>query len=313
MLPEDLPPPSDELLRYLERLNRQHCENEATAHGLLASWRNPDQFPKGVSKPVCAEWRSPDGTTRDAIAVWTPRFFSGSWAYSILDWIEEVCVEDRDAWRYQPTRERYRSILIDFFSSSRPASVFHMVTITPFRLPRKLWTPIGRPALIEVLVPDPPTAPREQPIRTIGLVCPVRIDLSDILWIERGPASKQNQRLVISRADRSFCGRPSIYRRVYEAHQEADATALRDGFVPAVAEASSGGGWTERVWAPMIQLFKIYSSGKTDFINIELSRGSGRLADLRWSSQDIFDIIIHDPHYAQVITEALLRGRKLIR
>ncbi len=276
---------------------------------LLDRWSNPARLPV-LRKPAHCRWASKDGKECHTVIGWSDDAFDRNFIPPILDVIAESCVDDRAAWRYQhPAQSR---IIGDFFSDRRGSSVFNLVTVTPSRVPRGLWKFQGRPSLAEALSPTPRFVPRGEPVKLRGLVSPIDMDLRDWLWADRVGGDARALQLALSRADRMFDGVTSQYYRVYELDRERDADAIVGGSVPAVDEAVVGEGLDTRTEVPMIHLWKLYSTGRIDLINIETSRGSGCLADIRWTSQPLDEFIRQDPYFGAALLELELRGKRLV-
>src|SRR5262249_47925440 len=104
--------------------------------------------------------------------------------------------------------------------------------------------------------------------------------------------------LGLAKATRRFAGAHSTFTRLFEFEREQDADTLVEGVVPAIAATVQPIKGRVRTWAPMVQLWKLASNGVADLINIGMGCDSGRIADIRWTSQLFADLLIHDPYYA---------------
>lgn len=272
----------------------QHEENLQYAKDLVDWWSHP-QRAFTEARPRLHYWRSADGVDSDTVMGWSGGAYDDDWYRAIHEAIGDACVSDREAWMWQASV--MARVFHEFFTpTNRLPAFLNLVSITPSRVPRRLWRSQGRPTLDERLRLLPRLQTHAQPIR-LALADPMALSVAGLLWAERPGARRKDLKIAVAKADRWFEGKRSLYFRFFEVDLESDAEALMANSVPAVADTLVGEGDHMRTHAPMIQLWKLYSSGMADLINLEASRDSGRMADIRCTSQRFADLVTHDPHY----------------
>ncbi|MGD9790595.1 MAG: hypothetical protein AB7Q00_12660 [Phycisphaerales bacterium] len=284
----------------------EHHEFLEIAEDVHGEWSVSSRWPN-LQLPEMAFWFDPLGLDEHTLIAWSSVGYEARWTPSITDVIARACVDDSAAWKWQ--RKYFGEIMGEFFNAGDAnCSRLNLVTITPSRVPNSIWYSQGRPRLRESFGPVTLQDP-SKPI-CIRACHTIEVPVADLLWSE-GDSAKLP--LAIVKGSRFYTGSHSFYWRALKYDHDRDATDLQKGRIRALSATVDGDGLHARVNAPMIQLWKLYDRDTVELVNIETSRASGRVIDIRWTYQRFGEFLAHDPYYAMPMLELIRRkSRRLI-
>lgn len=275
-----------------------HFELLRDAKWLCSEWTVSARWPVAPI-PWHVHWEDAHSPDSHTVMAWTDGGFDPSWMGHTLDAIREACILRSEIWTRQIPY--FADFIGRFFCPNGNKSRLQMISVTPSRVPKSMWSKRGRPILEESLGPTPRLQSHQEPLKVI-LDEPLILPINGLLWADRGNTKAQ---VAVVHAGRRFNGKHSHYWRAFEYDHDRDSAALSAGSVPAVADSVVGTGDAVRTHAPMIQLWKLDDKGWVDLLNLETSRDSGLMADIRWTHQRFADLMEHDPYYVRAF--ALLK------
>jgi hypothetical protein len=259
-----------------------------------------------IERPRIHQWTPADKTGTNMVIAWSGDSLSLRAIDTVRREIADHCVSERVAWqhRYMVSPEFFGT----FFGADRRKSVLNMVTVTPERTPRGFWPKLGRPFLLEFMNPVPRILAPGEPLEVAEVFDRFAIPMNRLVWAPRPGADRRRLRVGVTKAQRKSEGTDMTYTRAFLYDHIADADVVMAGRVPAVVDAIDGVGEAQRVHSPMVQFFRLFQNGSFELINFGLSRGSGLLTDIRWTSGRLDFLMTHSAEYARPFLEVARAG-----